>query len=53
MGRTVLLAKTQNLSDKKNYQPTACLNTLYKIITGCIAKYMHEYTLVNKIWEQE
>ena len=53
MGRAVLLAKTQNLSDKKNYQPTACLNTSYKIITGCIAKYMHEYTLVNKIWEQE
>ena len=28
-GRTVLLAKTKDLSDEKNYRPITCLNTSY------------------------
>ena len=32
-GRTVLLPKTKDLTDEKNYRPTTCLNTLYKLLT--------------------
>ena len=47
--RTVLLPKTKNLSDEKNYCPITCLNTSYNILTGLVAKYMREHTLVNEI----
>ena len=42
MGKTVLLPKTKNLEDEKNYRPMTCLNMSYKIMTGVIAKYMRE-----------
>ena len=51
-GRTVLLPKTKNLSDEKNYPPITCLNTSYKILTGLVAKYMREHALVNEIWDE-
>ena len=51
-GRTVLIPKTKNLSDKKNYRPITCLNTSYKILTGLVAKYMREHALVNEIWDE-
>ena len=50
-GRTVLLPKTKNLSDEKNYRPITCLNTSYKILTGLVAKYMREHAVVNEIWD--
>ena len=50
-GRTVLLPKTKNLNDEKNYRPITCLNT-YKILTGLVAKYMREHTTVNEIWDE-
>ena len=52
LGRTVLLPKTKNPSDEKNYPPITCLNTSYKILTGLVAKYMREHTLVNEIWDE-
>ena len=51
-GRTVLLAKTKDLSDEKDYRPITRLNTSYKKLTGLIAKYMSEHTLENKIWDE-
>ena len=51
-GKTVLLAKTKDLSDEKSYQPIICLNTSYKILMGLIAKYMRENMLINKIWHK-
>ena len=51
-GRTVLLPKTKNLEDEKNYQPITCLNTSYKIMTGVVAKYMREHTMENEIWDE-
>ena len=51
-GRTVLLPKTKDLSDEKNYRPITCLNTSYKILTGLIAKYMRDHALVNKIRDE-
>ena len=47
-GRTVLLPKTKNLGDKKNYRPIKCLNTSYKILTGLVAKHMREHAVVNE-----
>ena len=52
LGRTVLLPKTKNLSDEKNYHPITCLNTSYIILTGLVAKYMRDHTLVNEIWDE-
>ena len=56
-GRTVLLPKTKNLEDEKNYRPITCLNSSYKIHTyihhtGVIAKYMREHTMENEIWDE-
>ena len=51
-GRTVLLPKTDDLSDEKNFRPITCLNTSYKILTGLIAKYMREHARSNTIWDE-
>ena len=52
-GRTVLLPKTKNLEDEKNYQPITCLNTSYKIMTGVVPTYMREHTMENEIWDED
>ena len=52
MERMVLLPKTKNLEDEKNYRPITCLNTSYKIMTGVITKYMREHTIENEIWDE-
>ena len=49
-GGTGLLPKMKNLSDKKNHRPIKCLNTLYEILTGLVAKDMRQHTAVNEIW---
>lgn len=51
-GRTVLLPKTKQLSDEKNYRPITCLNTSYKLLTGLIGKYMREHAIINEIWDE-
>ena len=51
-GRTVLLPKTKNLGDEKNYHPITCLNTSYKILTGLVAKHMREQAAINEIWDE-
>lgn len=51
-GRTVLLPKTNNLSDEKNHRPITCLNSSSKILTSLIAKYMREHTIFNNIWDE-
>ena len=51
-GRTVLLPKTKNLGDEKNYCPVTCLITSYKILTGLVAKYMRQHTAVNELWDE-
>ena len=52
-GRTVLLSKMKNLSNKKNYCSVTCLNTPYKILMGLMAKYMRQHAAVNEIWDEE
>ena len=51
-GRMVLLPKTKNLEDEKDYRPITCLNMSYKIRTAVIAKYMREHTMENEIWDE-
>ena len=51
-GRTVLLAKTKDLTDKKNHYLITCLNLSYKFLTGLVGKYMREQTLENKIQDE-
>ena len=51
-GRTVLLPKTENLNNEKDYRPITCLNTCYKIFTGMIANYMKEHADRNNIWDK-
>ena len=48
-GRTVLLPKTKDLTDEKNYHPITCLNTSYKLLTGLVSKYMREHTMENEM----
>ena len=49
-GRTVMLPKTDVLSNVKERRPITCLNTSYKIYTGIIGKYMREHACNNGIW---
>ena len=48
----MLLPKTKNLTDEKNYRPITCLNTSYKLLTGLVGKYMREHTMENDIWDE-
>ena len=49
--QTVLLAKTEDLSNDRSYRPITCLNTCYKIFTGMIGNFMKEHAERNNIWE--
>ena len=51
-GRTVLLPKTEDVSNEKNYRPITCLNTVYKIFTGMIGSYMKNHADRNNIWDK-
>ena len=51
-GRTMLLPKTKDLTDEKNYRPIMCLNTSYKLLTGLVGKYRREHTMENDIWDE-
>ena len=51
-GRTVLLAKTKDLTDENNYRPIMSLNTSYKLLTDLVCKYMREHTMENGISDE-
>ena len=48
----MLLSKSKNLEDEKNYRPITSLNTSYKMITRLIAKYLKEHRMENEIWDE-
>ena len=50
--RTVLLPKTESLSNERDYWPITCLNTRYKIFTGMVGRYMKEHADRNNIWDR-
>nr|CAH7741340.1 unnamed protein product [Callosobruchus chinensis] len=47
-GRTVLLPKTGDLSEPKNYRPITCLNACYKLFTRIL--YMRILEAVNPVF---
>ena len=51
-GRTVLLPKTEELGNEKNYCPITCLNRCHKIFTGMIGNYMQKHAARNDIWNR-
>ena len=50
-GRTVLLPKTNDISQVDKYRPITCLNTLYKMVTAVIADDIQEHLISNKLWD--
>ena len=48
----MLLPKTKDLTDEKNYRPITYFNTLHKLLTGLVGKYMREQTMENNIWHE-
>ena len=51
-GRTVLIPKTKNLTSAREYRPITCLNTLYRLFTGVLARYLKNHADKNNIWDQ-
>ena len=51
-GQTVLIPKSKELSDGKNYGPITCLNTCCKIFTGLLGKHMKNHADRNEIWHK-
>lgn len=52
VGRGVMIPKAEDLSIVKDYRPITCLNTVYKIYTGMIAKYLKSHAERNEMWDQ-
>ena len=48
-GQTVLIPKSEELLDEKNYRPITCLNKSYKIFTGLLGKHMKDHADRNDI----
>ena len=51
-GQTVLIPKSKELSDEKNYRPISCLKTSYKIFTGLLGMHMKDHADKNEIWDK-
>ena len=51
-GQTVLIPKSKELSDEKNYRPISCLTTSYKIFTRLLSKHMKDHADKNEIWDK-
>ena len=52
LGRTVLIPKSKDLGDEKNYPPVMCLNTSYKLLTGLVGKSIKNHAIENNIWDE-
>ena len=46
-GRTVLLPKTEDLSNERNYRPITCLNSQQKMFMGMLGNQMKNNTERN------
>ena len=51
LGRTVLIPKEDDLSKEDQYRPITCLNTIYKLLTGVVGKYMKTQAEEIDIWD--
>ncbi|XP_047019155.1 uncharacterized protein LOC124637519 [Helicoverpa zea] len=53
-GLTYLIPKDSDYQNPAKYRPITCLQTIYKILTGCIAELLHQHiTIDNNILAEE
>lgn len=52
-GKTFLKPKNENTHDPTNYRPITYLNTLYKLLTGCVAQIITKHIENKNILAQE
>ena len=52
VGCTVLLPKSKELGDEKNYRSITCLNTSCNLLSGLTGKYMRNHAIENNIWDE-
>uniref|UniRef100_A0A915M777 Reverse transcriptase domain-containing protein n=1 Tax=Meloidogyne javanica TaxID=6303 RepID=A0A915M777_MELJA len=52
-GRVVLLPKGDDPSNPANYRPIACLNTMYKLLTGVMTTWIGEHLTAHGILPYE
>ena len=52
LGRTVLIPKTNRLDKVEEFRPITCLNTVYKIFTGLIGKFLKRHVVGNHLWDE-
>ena len=51
-GITVLLQKSENLSNERDYIPNTCFNTCQKIFTWMVGRYMKSHADKSNIWDR-
>ncbi|XP_047546074.1 uncharacterized protein LOC125077984 [Vanessa atalanta] len=52
-GLTFMIPKDTDHQNPAKYRPITCLQTIYKILTGCITELLHEHIAVNNILAEE
>lgn len=52
-GRVVLLPKGGATDDPSNYRPIACLNTMYKLVTGMMTAWITDHLTQHEILPEE
>ena len=52
-GRTVLMPKTNALTQKDKYRPITCLITMYKNFIAKMADIMTEHLKKNNLWDEQ
>ena len=53
LSRTILLPKSENTSDVRNYRPIACQNCTYKLYTGILNCFLENHCIENSIITEE
>ncbi|XP_026730686.1 uncharacterized protein LOC113495889 [Trichoplusia ni] len=52
-GLTFMIPKDADYRDPSKYRPITCLQTVYKILTACIAELIYKHSTNNKILAEE
>ena len=52
-GRTIMIAKTERRDSVKEQRPITCLNTIYKCLSGMLAKHKMDHAVENQIWDEQ
>ncbi|PZC80738.1 hypothetical protein B5X24_HaOG213962 [Helicoverpa armigera] len=52
-GLTYMLPKDSDYTNPAKYRPITCLQTIYKLTTGCIAEVIYKHTVQNNILAEE